>query len=88
MIDLPVGKALIAVFADKQCEQKCTDENFRCAKYNNCCDGCDLFENKIGGFSDNDICSNFCCIPGNRQDKKFVVYKLVDYPGQRTESKE
>ena len=79
MIDLPVGKALIAVHSSKQCKQECRNEDYKCPNYKDCCKGCELDINELGGSPDNDVCACLCCIPDERRDEKHVVYKLVDY---------
>jgi len=81
MIDLPVGKALIAVYADKQCKQECREEDYQCPNYMDCCKGCEGdIDSKIGGCPDSDVCGCLCCIPEARRDGRHVVYKVVDYP--------
>ena len=79
MIDLPVGKALVAVYADIQCKQKCTDPDYQCS-VDDCCYGCEISTEDIANFSDSETCGFLACIPKNRRDKKHVIYKLVDYP--------
>ena len=79
MIDLPIGKALIAVYADKQCKRECKNDNYQCIEYKDCCKDCKLSQQEIEGPSDDDICGCLCCIPEERRDAKHVIYKLVDY---------
>ena len=79
MIDLPIGKALIVVHSDRQCKQECRDENLRCPNQEDCCKGCEIDPETIGGWPDNDICGCLCCMPEERRDEKHVIYKLVDH---------
>ena len=79
MIDLPVGKALIAVYTDLQCKQECFDPEYQCP-VNDCCKGCEISKGNIASFIDSETCDCLACIPQNRGDKKKVIYKLVDYP--------
>ena len=78
MIDLPVGKALIAVLSGIQCDDECLDEDFQCPL--DCCNGCEMGGNAIGGGEDGDVCSCLCCSASWRRDQTHVIYKLVDYP--------
>ena len=78
MIDLPIGKALIAEYFDIQCGCECEDENYHCTI--DCCKECKLDFDKIGGFPDDDVCGCLCCAGVLRRDGKQVIYKLVDYP--------
>jgi len=78
MIDLPVGKAIIAVPREFECNEECKNEDFHCL--NDCCKGCDMKDKVLEGLFDIDTCGSLCCVPGNRKDGKNVIYKLVDYP--------
>ena len=79
MIDLPVGKALVAVQSEIQCEYECMDEQYKCVK--ECCKGCELHNNELDGFPDDDLCGCLCCNSSSRRDELKVVFKLVNYPG-------
>ena len=57
MIEIPIGKALIAVEFPQTVPHDC----------NLCC-------------MDYDMCQYICCRTHERQDRKNVYYKLVDYP--------
>ena len=78
MIDLPIGKALIAEHFDVQCNCECKEDDYDCPI--DCCKECELELFNIGGFPDDDICGCLCCSSISRKDGKQVVYKLVDYP--------
>jgi len=81
MIDLPIGKALVAVLSDVHCNNECEDEDYRCTL--DCCKGCEL---KRAEFEDkpdySDMCNSLFCISAVRGDDNKVVFKLVDYPIQ------
>ena len=79
MIDLPVGKALIAVYSDIQCKQECGDPEYLCP-VDDCCKGCEISTEDIASFPESETCGCLACIPENRRDEKHVIYKLVDYP--------
>ena len=79
MIDLPIGKALVAVLNDTQCKMECKNEDYIC-KVKNCCKGCALESHELGSYTDNEVCGCLACIPANREDEKHVIFKLVDYP--------
>jgi hypothetical protein len=80
MIDLPVGKAILAVKFDLNCERKCLkDDDYRCPKMD-CCSGCEINEEYLMGFPNDETCGLLSCIPENRKDGLHVVYKIVDYP--------
>ena len=80
MIDLPIGKALIAVLTGKECGQKCMNEDYHCPNYMDCCDGCKINLEDVGGLRDDDVCGCLSCCAVSRKDGKHVIYKLVDYP--------
>ena len=77
MLDLPVGKALVAVYADVQCNMECGEDECPYA-ISTCCKGCEVDNETLS--DDGDACSSLCCIPTVRKDGKHVIYKLVDYP--------
>jgi hypothetical protein len=78
VIDLPVGKALIAEVLELKCDRRCEVEpDYNCPTQE-CCNGCIALENKIGGSPDDTVCGLFCCFPENRRDGKNVVIKMVD----------
>jgi hypothetical protein len=82
MIDLPIGKALVAYEAHKKCGLKCeTDKENEC-RLNMCCDGCEMkeIEGEIRGGCEGDVCEFLCCFGNTRKDGKEVFYKIVDYP--------
>ena len=79
MLDIPIGKALIAVERTEQCGQKCKDAKYKCPNYKECCGECEMDDVDIGGVPDDDVCGCLCCIPENRKDRKHVIYRLVDY---------
>ena len=80
MIDLPLGKALVAYEAHKKCGLKCEgDKNYDC-HLNMCCDGCEMKEETISGGLDDVVCDYLCCNDITRKDGKNVFYKIVDYP--------
>lgn len=79
MIDLPIGKALIAVYSDIQCKQECMDPDFQC-QVKDCCKGCELDPDTLGSIPDCETCGCLACIPCNRKDGKNVIYKLIDFP--------
>ena len=78
MIDLPIGKALVAVLSGIQCDENCLDEDFQCPL--DCCSGCELSDRDIGGGDDEDVCGCLCFAASWRRDEKHVIYKLIDYP--------
>ena len=80
MIDLPVGKALIAVHTEKPCNQQCRNEDYQCPSVADCCSECEIYDVSIGGILDDDVCGCLCCIPEARRDRDHVIYKLIDYP--------
>jgi len=63
MIDLPIGKALVAVEVDRNK----IDTRCRCNE---------LCEIKTGNWGS---CVSVGCSPDDRKDGKDVVFKLVDY---------
>ena len=77
MIDLPVGKAIIAVPCEFECNEECRNEDFHCPI--DCCKGCDVNDKALEGLLGIDVCGSLCCVPGNRNDGKNVIYKLVDF---------
>ena len=79
MIDLPIGKALVAVHNDTQCKMECENDEYIC-KLKNCCKGCELDIYDIGSDLDDEVCGCLACVPCDREDKKHVIFKLVDYP--------
>ena len=79
MISLPIGKALIAVCSNVKCKRECINENYQCPI--DCCKGCDILDETLGGLLDDDVCGCLCCIPEDRSDGLQVIHKLVDYPG-------
>ena len=79
MIDLPIGKALIAVHSERQCSQECKYEGYHCSASEECCMGCEL-SSDLGGMPDDDICGCLCCISDSRRDGNHVVYKIIDIP--------
>jgi len=81
MLDLPIGKAIIAVLSDVQCNDECKNEDFHCTI--DCCKGCEMDDEILRGLFDDGACGNLCCIPGNRKDGKHVIFKLVDYPDKK-----
>jgi hypothetical protein len=78
MLDIPIGKAVIAVLRDVQCNDECADADYQCPI--DCCKGCVLTDKSLGGIYDNDPCGALCCVPGFRKDGKHVLFKLIDYP--------
>jgi len=81
MLDLPIGKAIIAVLRDVQCNDECKDEHYQCPI--DCCKGCAMKDKSLEGNFDNDPCEAFGCIPGFRKDKKHVIFKLIAYPQKK-----
>ena len=84
MIDLPDGKALIAVDRGIQCNDECMDVDYKCPI--DCCKGCDLSGDNpdmqnMQGIPDGEMCGLLCCISQSRRDGRNVHYKVVDYPG-------
>jgi hypothetical protein len=79
MVDLPIGKAIIAVLSDVQCKNECNDEDYHCTI--DCCKGCDLLGETLGGIIEKETCV-LCCLSANRRDGKHVIFKLVDYPAK------
>ena len=78
MIDLPFGKALIAVDSGIKCNGICETDDYQCKI--NCCDGCWLDCITLKGLDSGEVCESLCCIPHERKDGKNVFHKLVDYP--------
>jgi len=78
MIDLPIGKALIAVYSDAQCNCECANEDYQC--YIDCCNGCEMNNDALEGLIGEDICGCLCCTPADRKDGKNVIHRLIDYP--------
>ena len=78
MIDIPVGKAIAAVYSDIQCHHECDDDNFECNL--DCCKGCEIENNQLEGIPDSEVCGCLCCTPYTRRDGRKIVFKLVDYP--------
>ena len=78
MIDLPIGKALVAVESDVQCNTECMTEDLNCSA--KCCEGCELTSWDLKGIPDTETCGCLCCISSNRRDGKNTIYKLIDYP--------
>ena len=78
MIDLPVGKAIIAVYSDSQCNGECTKKDIPCDI--DWCKDCDLHIDTERGFPNGYMCDYFNCLPLDRKDGKHVVFKVVDYP--------
>ena len=80
MIDIPIGKAIIAVYSTHQCKEECKDEDYECTI--DCCKGCDMRIEKLQGRLDNETCGCLCCNPTERRDGKSVIFKLTEYPGR------
>ena len=80
MIDLPVGKAIVAVESDVQCNFECTKENYNCPF--NCCKGCELLNEELQKCPDSESCKFFKCTSSARRDGKNIIYKLIDYSYQ------
>jgi len=80
MIDLPIGKAIIAVVNDVQCKVKCRNENYKCPNQKNCCEGCVMKSDILRSYPDEDLCEYFSCVYKFRKDGKKVHFQLVDYP--------
>ena len=81
MVDIPIGKALIAVESDIECNFECMDETYHCPLTDQCCRGCVMEEtDELISRLDDETCGCLACNPGFRKDKKKIVYKLVDYP--------
>ena len=78
MLDIPIGKAVVAVLRDMQCNVECADEDYHCPI--DCCKGCVMDDQALGGKDNHDACGALCCIPEFRRDGKHVHFKLVDYP--------
>jgi hypothetical protein len=81
MLDIPIRKGIIAVLSDVQCNDECTDENYKCQI--DCCKGCAMKDQALGGKNDNDACGALCCVPAFRRDGKHVIFKLIDYPAKK-----
>ena len=80
MIDLPVGKALIAVYVDAHCKGECGDEDSLCPHNKNCCEECDVKDDKeLDDNFDSPPCECLSCTAKGRRDGRQVVYKLVDW---------
>ena len=78
MIDLPIGKAIVAVKSYIECGYECINEDYECSI--DCCKGCVMQEEELEGFPDNETCGCFCCSPDTRRDGKSAVFKMVDNP--------
>ncbi|MDR2785621.1 MAG: hypothetical protein LBB83_06875 [Treponema sp.] len=76
MLDLPLGKALIAVPSAAQCHDECMQENYRCTL--DCCGGCAFHDDSLWEKGRDHLCDDLCCTPGSRKDSTNVVFKLVD----------
>jgi len=84
MIDLPLGKAIVAVEAQIKCDFECMDVNKECLIKNKCCYGCELkrkvkTENPRFG----EMCGTLVCVPFGRMDNKKVIFKIVDYKTEK-----
>ena len=77
MIDLPVGKAIIAEYSDGQCNSECTKNDILCDI--DWCKGCDLNDETTGGYPEKEICGFLSCMPSDRKDGKHVIYRVRDY---------
>ena len=84
MLNLPIGKALVAYEAVKKCGLKCDQyediEDFKCEYKGGCCDGCGIKDVDLDGAYAGFSCDDLCCFKHSRQDGKDVFYKIVDYP--------
>ena len=78
MIDIPIGKALIAVQHDLKCHRECDNDDYQCKI--DCCKGCVMRKKSIESFPDGETCGCVCCNPDSRKDGKNVIFKLIDYP--------
>jgi len=78
MIDIQIGKALIAVPLEKQCNNECMNDDYKCPI--DCCKGCVLKNEDLAGVLGEETCGTVCCSSGTRKDGKSVIFKLVDYP--------
>ena len=77
MIDLPIGKALVAVLSEVQCNNECVDEKYKCTL--DCCKGCIMQKKTLEGFPDSELCGCISCNANDRKDKKHTIFKLVDF---------
>ena len=78
MIDLPIGKAIVAVESNLACDFECMNEDYKCAI--DCCNGCAMQDEKLEGLPDPETCGCMSCTPETRKDKKNAIFKLVEYP--------
>jgi len=84
MLNLPIGKALVAYEANKKRGLKCDQyediDDFKCEYKGGCCEGCEIKNLDLDGQYSSFDCGELCCFKSSRTDGKDVFYKLVDYP--------
>lgn len=76
MIDLPIGKALIAIPGPVQCKYECMEEDYVCNR--DCCAGCDV-KNREEDDDEIFCCDDLACNSSSRKDGISVIHKVVDY---------
>ena len=72
MIEIPFGKALVAV-------------EYNIGRFTPRCDGCFFQGLDCDGSGKFRCCHLIHCNNSERKDGKYVIYKLVDYPQPATE---
>jgi len=80
MIEIPIGKAIVALKSDLQLNQEYGDKDLNWEV--ECCKGCIFFDDtkrkELEGLTDSETCGCLLCNAESRRDKMNVIFKLVD----------